>query len=250
MENWYVIQTRVKEEEKLVSLIEKLIPPEKGLYRRCFVPKNENVWRLRGMNLTEIEVLFSGYVFVITDTPEKLFVELKSIPRLSKILGEISDDEGREFIPLSAQEQEFMENILDPSDYVVHRSIIHKNEKGRIDMAKGALEHYVDKIVKVDNTHRRILIDLEMFGRLRRIKFCFMNEEDCRLEGVEIPEWKKEPFPYEPGDMVEITSEAYRDQIFEIKKVDEKKRTITVEVDMFGMPVEMTVEENEICGKE
>lgn len=250
MESWYVIQTRVKEEEKLVSLIERLIPPAKGLYRKCFVPKSENVWRLRGMNLTEIEVLFSGYVFVITDNPEALFMELKSVPRLSKILGEVNGDDGREFIPLSAREQEFMENILDPSDYVVYRSIIHRDERGRIDMAKGALEHYVDKIVKVDNTHRRILIDLEMFGRLRRIKFCFMNEEDCRLEGVEIPEWKRKEFLYKPGDMVKITSEAYRNQIFEVKKADGKKRTVTIEVDMFGMPVEMTVEENEICGKE
>ena len=78
MEKWYVIQTRVREEEKLVSLIEKMIPPECGLYRKCFVPKNENVWKLKGMNLTEIEVLFSGYVFVITECPEKLFVALKS----------------------------------------------------------------------------------------------------------------------------------------------------------------------------
>lgn len=87
MEKWYVIQTRVREEEKLVSLIEKMIPPECGLYRKCFVPKNENVWKLKGMNLTEIEVLFSGYVFVITECPEKLFVELKSVPKLSNAAG-------------------------------------------------------------------------------------------------------------------------------------------------------------------
>ena len=192
MEKWYVIQTRVREEEKLVSLIEKMIPPECGLYRKCFVPKNENVWKLKGMNLTEIEVLFSGYVFVITECPEKLFVELKSVPKLSKLLGETTDDEGREFVPLSDKEQEFMENILNPADYVVHRSLIHRNEQGRIDQATGPLEHYVDNIVKVDNSHRRILIDIEMFGRMRRIKFCFMNEEDCRIEGVPLPEWQRE----------------------------------------------------------
>ena len=41
MEKWYVIQTRVREEEKLVSLIERMIPPECGLYRKCFVPKTQ-----------------------------------------------------------------------------------------------------------------------------------------------------------------------------------------------------------------
>ena len=50
----------------------------------------------------------------------------------------------------------------------------------------------MDNIVKVDNSHRRILIDIEMFGRMRRIKFCFMNEEDCRIEGVLLPEWQRE----------------------------------------------------------
>ena len=93
---------------------------------------------------------------------------------------------------MSDKEQEFMENILNPADYVVHRSLIHRNEQGRIDQAKGPLEHYVDNIVKVDNSHRRILIDIEMFGRMRRIKFCFMNEEDCRIEGVPLPEWQRE----------------------------------------------------------
>ena len=57
MEKWYVIQTRVREEEKLVSLIEKMIPPECGLYRKCFVPKNENV---RGIEVCSKAVKAAG----------------------------------------------------------------------------------------------------------------------------------------------------------------------------------------------
>lgn len=246
MEKWYVIQTRVNDEEKLVELINKMVSKEEGLYQECFVPRYENVWRLKGFNLILVECMFRGYVFVITEHPEELFIRLKSVPKLSKILGEVSDDGGREFIPLSDEEQTFMENILDPSDYVVHRSLVHRNAQGRIDMAKGPLVNYVDKIVKVDNSHRRIFVELELFGKVRRIKFCFMTDEDCRIENKELPEWEKPEFCYQPGDIIKIDSEAYLDQEFEIKKIDEKKRTVTVEVDMFGNAIEMIVDSDHI----
>lgn len=247
MSYWYVIQTRVNEEENLVSLIKKVIPPKKGFYKKCFVPKYDNVWRLKGMCLVNTEIMFSGYVFVITDRPDELYMELKAIPKLSKLLGETDNSGERYFVSLSKEEQEFMENILDMSDFIVHRSIVKRDSRGIIYQAKGALEHYLDNIVKVDFTHRRVLIDIELFGRVRRIKLCVMGEDDCREENIPIPKWEdKKEFTYKVGDIVMLASEAYQGQEFEIKKVDAKKRKITVEVDMFGMPMELTVGEDEI----
>ena len=251
MDDWYVIQTRVNEEDRLVSLIQKMIPEENGLYKDCFVPKYDNVWRLRGMCLVNTEILFTGYVFVITERPEDLYMELKNIPRLSKLLGEEDESGGKYFVSLSREETEFMENILDMSDHVVHRSIVKRDSRGIIYMARGALEHYLDKIVKVDFTHRRVVIDVELFGKVRRIKLCVMGEEDCRQENIPIPEWgEKKEFTYQPGERVLLVSEAYEGQEFVIKKVDVKKRKVTVDVDMFGMPVEMTVGEDEIVDVE
>lgn len=248
MNHWYVIQTRVNEEEKLVELIKKLIPPKKNLYVDCFVPKYDNVWRLKGMCLVNTEIMFSGYVFVITDHPNELYMELKTIPKLSKLLGETDDSGEKYFVSLLKEEEIFMENILDMSDYIVHRSIVKRDKRGIIYQAKGALEHYLDKIVKVDFTHRRVLIDIELFGRVRRIKLCIMGEEDCREENIPIPEWdeNKKEFTYEAGDIIMLTTEAYKGQEFEIKKVDAKKRKVTVKIDMFGMPMELTVGEEEI----
>jgi len=247
MNHWYVIQTRVNEEEKLVELIKKRIPPKRKLYADCFVPKYDNVWRLKGMCLVNTEIMFAGYVFVITSQPDELYIELKTIPKLSKLLGETDDSGEKYFVPLLKEEEEFMENILDMSDHIVHRSIVRRDKRGIIYQAKGALEHYLDNIVKVDFTHRRVLIDIELFGRIRRVKLCVMGEDDCREENIPIPEWgDKKEFTYEVGDVIMLASDAYEGQQFEIKKVDAKKRKVTVEIDMFGMPMELTVGEEEI----
>ena len=247
MDRWYVIQTRVNGEEKLVELIKKMIPEERALYKDCFVPKYDNVWRLKGMCLVNTEIMFGGYVFVITDRPEELYVELKEIPKLSRLLGETDNSGERYFVSLSEQETEFMTNILDMSDHIVHRSIVRRDSRGIIYMARGALEHYLDHIVKVDFTHRRVLIDIDFFGKKRRIKLRVMGEDDCRKENIPVPDWgEKTEFTYQPGDMIRLSSDAYAGREFEIKKVDAKKRTVTVEVELFGMPVEMIVGEDKI----
>ncbi len=79
-----------------------------------------------------------------------------------------------------------------------------------------------------------------------------MGEDDCREENIPIPEWdeNKKEFTYEVGDMIMLVSDAYKGQEFEIKKVDAKKRKVTVQIDMFGMPMELTVGEEEIVIQE
>ena len=46
---WYVLQTRTGEEEKLVDLVHKLVPDY--LYGACFVVRQEQLWRRRQQNL-------------------------------------------------------------------------------------------------------------------------------------------------------------------------------------------------------
>lgn len=247
MNNWYVIQTKVNEEEKLVQMVETMLSKKEGLYEECFVPKYDNIWKLQGMCLVDTEVLFPGYVFVITNQPEELYTELKQVPKFSKILGESGEREEKNFVSLMPREQEFMENILDRKDHVAHRSIVRRDGRGMIVQAEGPLKHYVDRIVKVDYPHRKLLIEMDLFGQKRRVKFCFMGEEDCIKEKVQLPQWEeKQPFDYQVGEEILLCSDAYEQKLFVIKKVNEKKRTVTVEVELFGRVMELTVGEDEI----
>ena len=55
---WYVLQTRTGEEEKLVDLVHKLVPDY--LYGTCFVVRQEQLWRRRQHNLIHVKYTFPG----------------------------------------------------------------------------------------------------------------------------------------------------------------------------------------------
>ena len=73
---WYVLQTTTGQEEKLVQMIRELVAPE--LYEDCFVAYYERVWRKQQQSVVHVERLFPGYVFVVTQDPEELFLAKKS----------------------------------------------------------------------------------------------------------------------------------------------------------------------------
>lgn len=80
---WYVIQTQTGGEEKLVELIEKMIPKEH--YEECFCMNRECVKKTENGYQILKRPLFPAYIFVVTDHPERLFIELKRVPKLTKL---------------------------------------------------------------------------------------------------------------------------------------------------------------------
>ena len=104
MENWYAVQVRTGREEITAQLCTKLV--EKDVIIECFIPKCERMKRYLGEWHIEQHAMFPGYIFIITKQIEMLFLELKKIPELTKILGS-----GTEFIPLKDSEEELLLHI-------------------------------------------------------------------------------------------------------------------------------------------
>lgn len=184
-DKWYVLQTRTNEEEKLVLLIQKILGEEAGLFSKCFVPKCENVWRRGGKSNVEVEILFPGYIFIISNHPKELYQALKKIPQLSKIIREDNKKDTMYLLDLLPSEELFMENLLDMNRYqdgIVHRSYIRRGEDGRIKEAEAPLKNFMDKIVSVDFKHRRAFVELDILGKRRRIKLSIMDEADLENE--------------------------------------------------------------------
>lgn len=115
---WYVIQVAGGREEDTAVLIQKQISPE--VMRESFVPRREKIKKIRGSWCRVEEILFPGYVFTETEHPEKLFMELKHITRLTKLL----QDGKFFFIPLSSKEEEMIRSIGD-ARHVTRVSRIH-----------------------------------------------------------------------------------------------------------------------------
>ena len=82
---WYAIQTMTGREQELIDVIDART--DHNTYRRCFYVRREAVWRREGRYIVHVETLFPGYVFVDTEEPEKFYMELKKIPKFSRLLG-------------------------------------------------------------------------------------------------------------------------------------------------------------------
>lgn len=128
---WYVIQVAGGQEEETTALIQRQISPE--VMRESFIPRKEKVKKFRGYWRQVEEILFPGYVFTETEFPEELFLELKRITRLTKLL----QDGNAFFIPLSREEEEFIRSIGDDK---------HVTRVSRIRIEKSAEENIAEAL--------------------------------------------------------------------------------------------------------
>lgn len=82
---WYAIQTMTGREQELIDIVNTRT--DHSTYERCFCVRREAVWRREGRYITHIEAMFPGYVFVETKNPEAFYLQLKKIPKFSRLLG-------------------------------------------------------------------------------------------------------------------------------------------------------------------
>lgn len=170
---WYVIQTRTGQEEEILLFFDCMISKE--LFQKCFIPKGEWLKRLGGEWQLKINPLFPGYVFVETETPEELFLELKAVPKLTKILG----NGAYEFIPLRPEEEEFLRRIMgEDGDFVVKVSTIQVSEDGVATVADGILKQFEKDIVRFNLRKRFALVRVFMLGEERTVIFGLRLEKD------------------------------------------------------------------------
>lgn len=154
---WYVIQVRTGTEEDIKLQCERRIPSE--IMERCYIPYYERKRKIRGTWHMEQRILFPGYVFVISDALEELFMGLKSVIGLTKLIGT-----GREIIPLTEQEVLLMQR-LGNNDGLVELScgVI---QGGRTVITSGPLKGLEGCIRHIDRHKRTAKLELELMGRI------------------------------------------------------------------------------------
>ena len=110
---WYVIQVYTGQEERIA-----LQCREKAIEEReeVFIPLVERMTKVRGEWVPVKTRLFPGYVFVETDNPQALYIRLKEIKSMTKLL-----KTGEEITPLYSEEEEYLKRLQD-EDHVVRYS--------------------------------------------------------------------------------------------------------------------------------
>lgn len=154
---WYVIQVITGKEEDTVKLCLGCLANEKIENIDFFIPHIERKIKKGGVWKTVRRVMFPGYVFVETDDPDKRFLELKKVPRFTKLLGT-----GYNFVAISEKEEKFIDRITDEND--VAAVSIGDIEGESIIIKEGPLKGMEAMIKRIDRHKRIAELELEFMG--------------------------------------------------------------------------------------
>lgn len=155
---WYVVQVVGGQEHVVIQQIEKLVSSE--TFASCFVPQYEIKKKYSGVWKYCQEILFPGYIFVDTKTPNEFARELSKVSRMTKLL----HDGNERFIPLSNDEKTLISAFIGDDDYVMKMSegIIEGDE---IIILKGPLMNHVGLVKKIDRHKRLAYLEIWLCGR-------------------------------------------------------------------------------------
>jgi len=158
---WYVIQVASGQEKATLELVEHFVDGK--TLKEAFIPQREVMRHRNGEWAKTHEILFPGYLFVITKNPDELFAQLMKVPAFTRLLG--SDDA---FVPLTHEEVNFI-TAFAGEDHIVEMSegIIEGDE---IRILKGPLRDK-DAIIKKIDRHKRVAyVQMFILGRETSVK--------------------------------------------------------------------------------
>ena len=163
MEQWYVIQVRTGKEEWVVTCCNLLLHDDSCL-NRCFIPYSKRLRKRRGEWIERTEILFPGYVFMVSDDPTRLYQALKQIPDLTKMLGR----DKKEIFSLPEDEVAFLQSFGEENQ-IVDLSV-GCIEGDQIIVENGPLKGKEGLIRRIDRHKRIAEIEIEFLGEKRKAK--------------------------------------------------------------------------------
>lgn len=153
---WYVLQVKCGNEEAIVDQCRKIIDSE--VLQRCFVPYYEDMKKYGGKWHKEKSILFPGYIFLISENLQMLYVSLKEVIGLTKLIGT-----GEEIVAISDEEIAFLETFGKQEQIVkMSKGVI---EGDKVVMISGPLQGNEGYIKKIDRHKRKAYLEIELFGR-------------------------------------------------------------------------------------
>lgn len=180
MGQWYVLTAMSGKETESAKLMEQKISHE--LWQEIRILKKIKVFRSKGRLRLVEDVMFSGYVLVNTDCPEKL---AKALQKAGDFPKPLTCDKGKktvgreEMIPLEPEDLKFLksvcgENLQNPMGITQ----IFLNGSSQIVRADGVLRGYLNQIVKL-NLHKRFaVVEIDLFNRKQSVLFSIRLKQD------------------------------------------------------------------------
>ncbi|MDY2596825.1 MAG: antiterminator LoaP [Oliverpabstia sp.] len=154
---WYVIQVHTGTEENVCQQCEKVM--DSSVLEGCFIPRFQKKKRFLGEWHMQNEILFPGYVFLVTEQLDELVDSLKQVNGMAKLL-----KTGDEITPLSQQEVALLKKMGNEKQEV--EMSIGVIEGDKVHIFEGPLQGMEGLIRKIDRHKRMAYLEVEMFGRM------------------------------------------------------------------------------------
>lgn len=161
-ENWYAVQVRSGKEDEVVRACDILI--DQDVYQECFIPRCKRMKKFRGEWKQVDDILFKGYVFMITDYVDDLYTQLKKVPDLTKLLG----NDGENIYPIYKEEAMFLSQF-GGQKHLIDISIGYI-EGDTIKVTSGPLMGMEGLIRKIDRHKRIVFIEVSLLGQSRIVQ--------------------------------------------------------------------------------
>lgn len=157
---WYVIQVRTGSEENIRLLCKKI---SSDTLSDCFIFYYDEKRHIRGEWKIQKKILFPGYVFLVSEKADKLYMALKQVPSLTKLLGT-----GNEVVHLKKEEVEFLTEFGGENRIMAVSEGVIENSK--VIVRHGPLAGREGYIRKIDRHKRKAYLEVPMFGRMQKIQ--------------------------------------------------------------------------------
>ncbi len=249
--NWYVLQTKTGDEEKLVKMIRKMLSP--SFYGECFVMYYEQLWRRHEGAFVHVARSFPGYVFITTERPDSLYLELKRVPAMSKLMA----DGDFYFLALDPLEADFLKQIMN-AEHVIGLSYLATDGHGHVRQTAGPLKACLKQVVRYNYRKRSALIRLSLAGYEKQIPLGIILPEDIRRQlrygkveaPIAVPECyqiqkettekpRKTRQEFLPGDPVTVMSGDLAGMCGTVSKM--KKNTVRLNIHFLGQQLDIEV---------
>lgn len=155
--NWYVVQVRSGHEKQIAEKCRTMI--SHSILEECFIPEYVRRKKYLGSWHDVKDVLFKGYVFMITNEIDQLNIELKRIPDFTKIIGKKKMD----IFPLTESEVAFLKSFGKDEHVVEMSTGFIKGDQ--IFITEGPLQGKEGLIIKIDRHKRIAYLQLSMFNK-------------------------------------------------------------------------------------
>ena len=160
---YYVVQVKTGKEQRTIDDIKKQLGDKEGF--DVFSPYRKSLRKYNGVFKEVIERCFPGYIFVETDKPKELFVDLYWTPGFTRLLGRegLTD----KFVPLNPDEARMIDILYSAnSDRITEISNIEVEEGQIVRVLDGPLAGVSSAIKKVNLHKRFVTIEFPLCGRM------------------------------------------------------------------------------------